>query len=26
MKILSLGVKNLKSLKGEWKSDFTAEP
>jgi exonuclease SbcC len=26
MKILSLRLKNLNSLKGEWKIDFTAEP
>lgn len=26
MKILSLRLKNLNSLKGEWKVDFTAEP
>ncbi|WP_443190095.1 AAA family ATPase [Pseudomonas indica] len=26
MKILSLRLKNLNSLKGEWKMDFTAEP
>ncbi|WP_440131813.1 hypothetical protein, partial [Escherichia coli] len=25
MKILSLRLKNLNSLKGEWKVDFTAE-
>jgi DNA repair exonuclease SbcCD ATPase subunit len=25
MKILSLRLKNLNSLKGEWKIDFTAE-
>ncbi len=26
MKILSLRLKNLNSLKGEWKIDFTREP
>ena len=26
MKILSLRLKNLNSLKGEWKIDFAAEP
>lgn len=26
MKILSLRLKNLNSLQGEWKIDFTAEP
>lgn len=26
MKILSLRLKNLNSLKGEWKIDFTQEP
>lgn len=26
MRILSLRLKNLNSLKGEWKVDFTAEP
>ena len=26
MKILTLRLKNLNSLKGEWKIDFTAEP
>ena len=26
MRILSLRLKNLNSLKGEWKIDFTAEP
>lgn len=26
MKILTLRFKNLNSLKGEWKIDFTAEP
>lgn len=26
MKILSLRLKNLNSLKGGWKVDFTAEP
>ena len=26
MKILSLRLKNLNSLEGEWKIDFTAEP
>lgn len=26
MKILSLRLKNLNSLKGEWKIDFTTEP
>ena len=26
MKILSLRLKNLNSLKGEWKVDFTVEP
>ena len=26
MKILSLRLKNLNSLKGEWKIDFSAEP
>ena len=26
MKILSLRLKNLNSLKGEWKVDFTAVP
>ena len=26
MKILSLRLKNLNSLKGEWKIDFTSEP
>ncbi|MFO5574712.1 hypothetical protein ACLBPA_28575, partial [Klebsiella pneumoniae] len=26
MKILSLRLKNLNSLKGEWKIDFTAAP
>ncbi|VTM72405.1 Nuclease sbcCD subunit C [Raoultella planticola] len=26
MKILSLRLKNINSLKGEWKIDFTAEP
>ncbi|MFO5541936.1 hypothetical protein ACLBPS_03255, partial [Klebsiella pneumoniae] len=26
MKILSLRLKNLNSLKGEWKIDFTVEP
>ena len=26
MRILTLRLKNLNSLKGEWKIDFTAEP